>query len=160
MIKRAVTGYLIQWSASSLQIWYFIPLQLCFPRCSTCVYCLKHTCQIKEQLMHLIFNYCPLHYRAQWGNVKASNPLQASKCCFTLKDEICILKFFPLPKSPVLNLFKFTSFSLLIGQSLWLWTVLILSASLFCWFVLKLDYKMLPPCQLENKQRRLTWLWR
>lgn len=42
----------------SLLIWYFIPPQLCSPHCTTCVYCLKHTCQIKEQLMHLIFNYC------------------------------------------------------------------------------------------------------
>lgn len=30
MIKRAVTHYLIQWSALLL-IWYFIPLQLCSP---------------------------------------------------------------------------------------------------------------------------------
>ena len=58
----------------SLLIWYFIPLQLCSPHCTTCVYCLKHTCQIKEQLMHLIFNYCLLHHHAQWENVKASNP--------------------------------------------------------------------------------------
>lgn len=43
----------------SLLIWYFIPPQLCSPHCTTCVYCLKHTCQIKEKLMHLIFNYCP-----------------------------------------------------------------------------------------------------
>lgn len=43
----------------SLLIWYFILPQLCSPHCTTCVYCLKHTCQIKEQLMHLIFNYCP-----------------------------------------------------------------------------------------------------
>lgn len=57
----------------SLLIWYFIPLQLCSPHCTTCVYCLKHTCQIKEQLMHLIFNYCLLHHHAQWENVKASN---------------------------------------------------------------------------------------
>lgn len=57
----------------SLLIWYFIPLQLCSPHCTTCVYCLKHTCQIKEQLMHLIFNYCLLHHHAQWENVKAGN---------------------------------------------------------------------------------------
>lgn len=57
----------------SLLIRYFIPLQLLCPHCTTCVYCLEHTCQIKEQLMHLIFNYCLLHRCAQWGNVKASN---------------------------------------------------------------------------------------
>lgn len=68
----------------SLLIWYFIPLQLCSPHCTTCVYCLKHTCQIKEQLMHLIFNYCLLHHHAQWENVKASN-LQ----CFKKQSVRC-----------------------------------------------------------------------
>lgn len=58
----------------SLLIWYFIPPQLCSPHCTTCVYCLEHTCQIKEQLMHLIFNYCPPPHRAQWENVRAANP--------------------------------------------------------------------------------------
>lgn len=36
----------------------FYSLAITLPRCTACVYCLEHTCQIKEQLMHLIFNYC------------------------------------------------------------------------------------------------------
>ena len=36
----------------------FYSLAITLPHGTACRYCLEHTCQIKEQLMHLIFNYC------------------------------------------------------------------------------------------------------
>lgn len=36
----------------------FYSLAITLPHGIACRYCLEHTCQIKEQLMHLIFNYC------------------------------------------------------------------------------------------------------
>ena len=36
----------------------FYSLAITLPHGTACCYCLERTCQIKEQLMHLIFNYC------------------------------------------------------------------------------------------------------
>lgn len=36
----------------------FYSLAITLPHGTACRYCLEHTCQIKDQLMHLIFNYC------------------------------------------------------------------------------------------------------
>lgn len=131
----------------SLLIWYFIPPQLCSPHCTTCVYCLKHTCQIKEQLMHLIFNYCPpctmgkcqSNQSAVFAAVVGTPPSPSAHACTETPTGIWIL-------SRNWNVSQLECIRLTLPLSVWRYLVRITA----CAFVFKLIQKSRKLCKIQN----------